>query len=223
MIPRSERGIRLRIVSAARRLVAIGISPATSGNLSVRVKTGYIITPSAVAYDALHPDDLVFMGEDWTHGGGQRRPSSEWRLHRDIYKSRQEIGAVVHVHSPCATTLACLRKPIPAFHYEVAFAGGKDIRCGEYATFGTEDLSQSALQALDGRRACLLANHGALNLGETLDDAILLAERVEFLARAYWQALQVGEPVLLDDAEMARVLAKFATYGKQTPLFAQAE
>ena len=221
MIPRSERGIRMRIVAAARRLVEIGISPATSGNLSVRVKTGYIVTPSATAYTALHPDDLVFMGEDWTHGGGQKRPSSEWRLHRDIYKTRPEVGAVVHVHSPCATTLACLRRPIPAFHYEVAFAGGRDIRCSEYATFGTEELSGAALAALEGRRACLLANHGAVALGETLDDAILLAERVEFLARAYWQALQVGEPVLLDDAEMARVLARFATYGK--PLFAQAE
>ena len=222
-IPRSERGIRYRIVAAARRLVATGLSPATSGNLSVRVKTGYIVTPSAVPYDTLHPDDLVFMGEDWTHGGGQRRPSSEWRLHRDIYRTRPEIEAVVHVHSPCATTLACLRKPIPAFHYEVAFAGGKDIRCGDYATFGTEELSQSAMAALEGRRACLLANHGALVLGATLEDALLLAERVEFLARAYWQALQVGEPVLLDDAEMARVLAKFATYGQHTPLFAQAE
>jgi L-fuculose-phosphate aldolase len=223
MIPRSERGIRLRMVAAARRLVAIGISPATSGNLSVRVKSGYIVTPSATPYDALHPDDLVFMGEDWTHGGGQKQPSSEWRLHRDVYRTRPEIGAVVHVHSPCATTLACLRKPIPPFHYEVAFAGGRDIRCGEYATFGTEELSQSALAALDGRRACLLANHGAVTLGETLEDAVLLAERLEFLARTYWQALQAGEPVLLDDAEMARVLARFATYGKQAPLFARPE
>ena len=223
MIPRSERGIRMRMVAAARRLVAIGLSPATSGNLSVRVKTGYIVTPSAVAYETLHPDDLVFMGEDWTHGGGQRRPSSEWRMHRDLYRTRPEVGAVVHVHSPFATSLACLRKSIPAFHYEVAFAGGADIRCGEYATFGSEDLSQSAQRALQDRRACLLANHGLLTLGESLDDAILLAERVEFLARAYWQALQAGEPVLLDDAEMARVLAKFATYGKPTPLLLQTE
>ena len=219
----SERGIRMRLVFAARRLSAAGMNTGTAGNLSARMPSGYIITPSAVPYDALSPEDLVFMGDDWTHSGGQKPASTEWRLHRDVYRARPEVGAVVHVHSPCATTLACLRKPIPAFHYEVAFAGGKDIRCGDYATFGTEDLSQSALKALEDRRACLLANHGALHLGETLDDAILLAERVEFLARAYWQALQVGEPVLLDDAEMARVLAKFATYGKQTPLFAQAE
>jgi L-fuculose-phosphate aldolase len=187
------------------------------------VKSGYNITPSAASYDTLHPDDLVFMGEDWTHGGGQRQPSSEWRLHRDVYRTRPAMGAVVHLHSPFATTLACLRKPIPAFHYEVAFAGGADIRCADYATFGTEDLSQAAQRALEGRQACLLANHGALAMGESLEDAILLAERVEFLARAYWQALQVGEPVLLDDAEMARVLARFATYGKHTPLFARVE
>jgi L-fuculose-phosphate aldolase len=223
VIPRSERGIRLRMVSAARRLVEIGISPATSGNLSARVKGGYIITPSAMPYGELHPDDLVFMGEDWTHGGGQRQPSSEWRLHRDIYRTRLDANAIVHVHSPGATTLACLRRRIPAFHYEVAFAGGPDIRCSEYATFGTDALSLAAQRALDDRKACLLANHGAIALGETLEDAVLLAERVEFLASTYWQALQVGEPVLLDDAEMARVLAKFATYGKQTPLFKQVD
>lgn len=210
----SERGIRMAMMSAARRLVDLGLSPATSGNLSARVKGGYLITPSGVAYASLSPEDLVYMGDDWTHSGGQRPQSSEWRLHRDIYRQRPGIEAVVHMHSPAATTLACLRRPIPAFHYEVAFGGGNDIRCAEYATFGTQELSDAALVALRERRACLLANHGALALGGSVDEALVLAERLEHLAVLYLQALQVGEPVLLDDAEMSRVAQKFTTYGK---------
>ncbi|HYC37426.1 MAG TPA: class II aldolase/adducin family protein [Usitatibacter sp.] len=210
----SERGIRMRIVKTARRLVALGLSPATSGNLSARSKGGYLITPSGAAYESLGPDDIVFMGDDWTHSGGQKPPSSEWRLHRDIYRTRAEAGGVVHVHSTAATALACLRRSIPPFHYEVAFAGGRDIRCSEYATFGTQELSAAAAKALEGRRACLLANHGAITFAETVEDAALLAERVENLARLYLTTLPVSEPVLLDDAEMARVVAKFRAYGK---------
>lgn len=211
----SERGVRMRLASAARRLAASGANTGSSGNLSARVPRGYLVTPSGFPNETLHPDDLVFMGEDWTHGGGQRTPSSEWRLHRDIYQKRPEANAVVHTHSPYATTLACLRRPIPPFHYEVAFAGGADIRCGEYATFGTQELSDAALAALHGRSACLLANHGAVTLGAGIEEAVALAEKVEALARLYWQALQVGEPALLDEVEMARVAQKFATYGKR--------
>lgn len=213
MIP-SERGVRMRLVNVARRLVANGLSPATSGNLSARVKNGYIITPSGASSATVSPDELVYMGYDWTHSGGQLPPSSEWRLHRDIYRRHENVAAVVHVHSPAATTLACLRRGIPAFHYEVAFAGGKDIRCAEYATFGTQELSDRVLAALDGRHACLLANHGAVSFGPSIEEAALLAERVENLARLYCQALQLGEPVLLDDDEMARIVEKFAGYGK---------
>ena len=209
-----DRGLRLRVVTAARRLSAQGMNPGKSGNLSARVDGGFVVTPSGVAYDGMHPDDLVFVGADGAHGGGERAPSSEWRLHRDIYARRPEAGAVVHSHSPYATTLACLRRSIPAFHYEVAFAGGSDIRCAGYATFGTQALSDLALSALEGRKACLLANHGALAQGADLGDAVGLAEKVEALARLYWQALQVGEPALLDEVEMARVLEKFRTYGK---------
>ena len=136
-------------------------------------------------------------------------------MHRDIYRTRSEVHAVVHTHSPFATTLACLRRLIPPFHYEVAFAGGRDIPCAAYATFGTQELSAAALHALEGRRACLLANHGAVALGTSVEDAVRLAERVEALARLYWQALQIGQPVLLDDDEMARAVAKFATQGKE--------
>jgi L-fuculose-phosphate aldolase len=210
-----ERGLRVRLVSMARRLVSMGISPGTSGNLSARVEGGMIVTPSAVAYDSMHPDDLVFLGPDGERGGGQREPSTEWRMHRDIYAKLPAAGAVVHVHSPFATTLACLRRPIPAFHYEVALAGGMDIPCAGYATFGTQELADLALAALRDRRACLLANHGAIAWGGTLEAAALLAERVEFLARVYWQALQVGEPELLNVAEMDHAGAKFGRYGKK--------
>jgi len=210
----NERGLRLNVVQAARRLSELGLNSGRAGNLSVRVDGGFVVTPSGAAYESMHPDDLVYLTSAGDYGGGQRTPSSEWRIHRDIYAQRQDAKAVVHTHSPFATTLACLHRGIPAFHYEVAFAGGSDIRCSPYATFGTQDLSDHALKALEGRRACLLANHGVLALGDSLEGALGLAEKVENLARVYWQALQVGEPVLLDEVEMARVVEKFLTYGK---------
>jgi L-fuculose-phosphate aldolase len=146
---------------------------------------------------------------------GERQPSTEWRLHRDIYRSRAEAAAIVHTHSSYATTFACLGRPIPAVHYEIAFAGGGDIRCAPYATFGTQALSDNALAALEGRSACLMANHGVVAFAPTVEQAVVLADKVEELARVYWQALQVGEPVVLNDAEIARVLEKFRTYGRE--------
>jgi len=211
---KDERHIRYKVAAAARHLYTSGLNPGRSGNLSARLERGFVITPSGAPYDTMHPDDLVFLDDDGEHGGGQGKPSSEWRLHLEIYTQRPEIGAVVHTHSPFATTLACLHRAIPPFHYEIAFAGGSDIRCAPYATFGTPALSDRAVEALIERRACLLANHGAVAIGADLEAAVELAEKVEALARLYWQALQVGEPVLLDEAEMARVLAKFSTYGK---------
>ena len=205
----------MRLPDCARRLAATGLNPGMSGNLSARVDPGFVVTPSGVAYESLHPDDLVYLDAAGASGGGQRAPSSEWRLHRDLYARHPGAGAVVHTHSPYATTLACLRRGIPAFHYEVAFAGGRDIACAEYATFGTQALSDHALAALAGRRACLLANHGAVAYGESLAAALGLAEKVEALARLYWQALQVGEPALLDEVEMGRVLERFVRYGKE--------
>src|SRR5206468_2125120 len=184
----AERGIRMRLVAAARRLAASGMDSGMSGNLSARLEQGYLVTPSAIRYDAMHPEDLVFMGLDWTHGGGQRAPSSEWRLHRDIYARRPEAMAVLHLHSPFATSLACLRRGIPAFHYEVALAGGADIRCATYSTFGTQALSDATTRALESRRACVLANHGVVAIGTTLEEAVALSEKVEYLARTYWQA-----------------------------------
>ena len=209
-----ERGLRMRLAAVARRFSAQGMNPGRSGNFSARLHGGFVITPSGAPYETMHPDDLVYVDEQVGFGGGQRKPSTEWRLHRDIYARFGEARAVVHTHSPFATTLACLGRGIPAFHYEVAFAGGADIRCAPYATFGTQALSDHALAALEGRRACLLANHGALAWGPTLEEAAGLAEKLEALARLYWQALQVGEPRILSDEEMAAVLARFEGYGR---------
>lgn len=209
----AERGLALALVTAARRMSELGLAHGKSGNLSARTPSGFLVTPSGKAYASMAPGDMVSVdGDGEAHGA--HKPSSEWRIHRDIYARHAEAAAVVHTHSFYATTLACLRRPIPAFHYEVAFAGGSDIRCSEYATFGTQELSDRALEALQGRKACLLANHGVVALGASLDEALGLAEKVEALARIYWQALQVGEPALLDAAEMARVAAKLSTYGK---------
>lgn len=146
---------------------------------------------------------------------GPLKPSSEWRIHRDLYRARPEVAAVVHAHSPHAVSLACLRKPIPAFHYMVAAAGGRDIPCAGYATFGTEALSQNVLAALAGRRACLMANHGQVAIGHGLEEALRLAEIVEELSAQYWRACLMGEPVLLSEAEMEEVLARFADYGQR--------
>ncbi len=208
--------LRQHLVDAARRMNVLGINQGTSGNLSVRAGDGLLLTPSGVAYESMTPEDVVWMDLDghWSCPAPGRRPTSEWRFHRDILAARPDAGAVVHTHAMFCTTLACLRREIPPFHYMVAVAGGTDIRCADYATFGTQALSDRALAALSGRKACLLANHGMLALGADLDRALALAVEVETLAAQYWRALQIGRPVLLDDAEMARVLEKFKTYGK---------
>jgi L-fuculose-phosphate aldolase len=175
-----------------------------------------LITPSGVSYDRLDAGSLVAVDADGTPHGSLA-PSSEWRFHLAIYAARPEAGAVVHSHSPHATALACLGRPMPAFHYEVAFAGGRDIRCAPYATFGTKALSDSVVEALAERRACLVANHGVVCLGENLGRALALAQSVEQLARIYLLALSVGEPRILSDEEMDVVLRKFENYGPRDP------
>ena len=209
----SEIELRLEIIATALAMNARGINRGKSGNVSARIEGGFLVTPSGLAYEATVPEDIVEM----SHAGeprGSRLPSSEWRFHRDIYASRADAGAIVHAHSPFATTLACLGRDIPAFHYMIAVAGGKNIRCAPYATFGTQELSDHALRALEARKACLLANHGMIAIGATLAAALALAVQVEALAEQYWRALQIGVPNLLSDAEMDVVLAKFATYGQ---------
>jgi L-fuculose-phosphate aldolase len=211
-----HRALRQEIIATARRMNALGINQGKSGNLSHRIPEGFLVTPTGMTYDALRPADIVEMGFDGSHRG-TRLPSSEWRFHRDILAARPEANALIHTHAMFATTLACLGREIPAFHYMVAVAGGDSIRCAPYATFGTEALSRHALAALEGRKACLLANHGMIAVGATLEAALALAVEVETLAAMYWRALQVGEPRLLDAPEMARVLEKFRTYGQQAP------
>ncbi|MBZ4419288.1 class II aldolase/adducin family protein [Myxococcus sp. RHSTA-1-4] len=209
-----DRALREAMITTARKMNAAGLNQGTSGNLSVRVEGGFLLTPTGMDYDTLVPEDLVLMRFDGSHEG-RRLPSSEWQLHRDILAARPEAGAVLHAHSMFCTTLACLRRGIPAFHYMISAAGGSDVRCAPYATFGTAELAKSALAALEGRKACLLANHGMLALGKDLAGAFKLAVEVETLAAMYWRALQVGEPVILDSAEMERVIEKFKTYGQQ--------
>lgn len=203
-----------QIIDTCLAMNASGINHGTSGNVSARYGDGFLITPSGVAYEDLTPDNIVEVDLDG-NPKGDLLPSSEWRMHRDIYASRSEAGAVVHTHSTHATALATLRRGIPAFHYMVAMAGGTDIRCSDYATFGSEDLSKTMIEAMEGRRACLLANHGYIGFGADLRKALALAVEVESLARQYYTALQMGDPVILDDVQMAEVLEKFKTYGKQ--------
>ena len=209
--------LRQQLIMTARRMTAVGLNRGTAGNLSVRAgdgREGFLITPTGMAYDALQADDVVFMQLDGT-SEGCRKPSSEWRFHRDLYVARPEAGAIVHAHSPFATSLACLRRDIPPFHYMIARFGGDSLRCAGYATFGTQALSDAVLQAMAGRRACLLANHGMLVFGDDLEQALDLGVELETLCEQYWSACQLGEPVLLDAAEMATVLAKFGSYGQQ--------
>lgn len=207
----SEQSAARALLDAAKSLVRTG-NVGTSGNLSVREGEGMLITPSGIPYDQLVLDDLVAVDADGS-ARGDRSPSSEWRFHRAIYAARPEAGAVVHCHAPHATALACLGRGIPAFHYEVAFAGGRDIRCAPYATFGTEALSDNVVAALEGRNACLLAHHGLVCFHGDLAKAMHLAEMVEHLARIYGLCLAMGEPETLPDDEMARVLDRFRHYG----------
>lgn len=214
---KDDRSLREAVIATARAMNAAGINRGKSGNVSARLRgggfDGFLVTPSGLPYADTTPVDIVAMSLDGDVQG-HRVPSSEWRFHRDIYRSRADAGAIVHTHAPFATTLACLGRGIPAFHYMVAAAGGPDIRCAPYATFGTQALSDAALGALEGRRACLLAHHGMIAIGASLDAALALAVEVETLAELYWRALQIGEPAILADEEMAIVLAKFATYGQ---------
>jgi len=206
--------LREQLIETAIAMNASGINRGTSGNLSVRSDGGFLITPSGLNYTEMAPVDIVQMNleGEWA---GSHKPSSEWRIHRDIYRAREDARTVLHAHPVNCATLACLGKPIPAFHYMVAVAGGKDIRCAAYATFGTQRLSEHVLTALTGRKACLMANHGLVCLEHDLRRALALAVEIEQLAKAYYQCLTVGEPVILDDAEMEIVLKKFSNYGQQ--------
>jgi L-fuculose-phosphate aldolase len=210
-----ERILREDIIAACRALNAHGLNQGTSGNISARFGSDLLITPSATPYDALTPDMIARMplaGEPGAWSGA-RKPSTEWRFHHAILATRPEMNAVVHAHPPYATALAIARKEIPACHYMIAAFGGTNVRCAGYARFGTEALSQLALEALRDRSACLLANHGMIAVGETLDKAMWRAVELETIARHYGLSLALGGPVLLTDAEIAEAAAAFGTYG----------
>ncbi len=210
-----EAWLRQQIIDTALAMSKEGLSPGTSGNVSARWAEGLLITPTGLAYDDLIPEDIVFLDKKGKTSPGARKPSSEWRFHLSAYGAREEAGAIVHTHSRFATALACARKPIPAFHYMVAVAGGADIPLADYATFGTGELADHVAAALKDRSACLMANHGQIACGETLEAALGLAREVEALAAQYVAVCQIGEPYILEDAEMDAVLERFKCYGQQ--------
>lgn len=211
--------LRREIVETARRLDSTGLNRGTSGNVSARVRGGFLVTPSGVPSDEMAPIDVVEMGIDGKVVGPVSKtapePSTEWPFHAAIYAARPDAEAIVHAHSEAAMAVACLRRDVPAFHYMVAVAGGTSLRCARYATFGTAELARAAVEALEGRRACLLANHGQVAVHQTLRKALTLAIEVESLCATYLRALSAGTPVTLSETQMAEVTSKFSTYGRR--------
>jgi L-fuculose-phosphate aldolase len=222
-----EAGVRTRgmdhrktLIAAAQKMAALGLAQGTSGNLSLRTADGILITPSAVLYDALTPEMIPLMLTSGDYGAyrGRYRPSSEWRFHLDILAARPELGAVVHHHAPYTTALSMARKEIPACHYMIARFGGAPVRCAHYALFGTAELSANVLAALEGRTACLMANHGGLSVGKDIEAALTAANELEALAQHYVLSLAAGGPVLLSEAEVLAALEQFgAVYGPNVP------
>lgn len=203
---------RQAIIDVCLEMEKAGLTRGSSGNVSSRTAKGFLVTPSGMPPRTLTPGDIVEMDMEGNPAGA-RKPSSEWRFHRDIYAARPEIAAILHNHPPFGIALASHGRGIPAFHYMVAMAGGIDIRCAPYATYGTQELSDHAVAALEGRFACLLANHGMIACGPNLERALALAIEVESLAEGYWRALQIGEPTILSKEEMDIVIEKFKSYG----------
>jgi L-fuculose-phosphate aldolase len=213
----NEQEARQSVVEACRRMNALGINQGTSGNVSVRYGDEMLISPSATQYEIMRAEDVAALPIEGEYGKwrGSLRPSTEWRFHLDIMRSRPDIGAVVHSHPTFCTTLAIARRDIPACHYMIAAFGGNDVRCAPYATFGSKELSEHALRALAGRNACLLANHGMIVCGADLAKAIWRAVELETIARQYYHSLLIGGPVVLSEADIAETIARFTTYGMQ--------
>lgn len=209
-----EQAARREVVETALAMSRRGLSPGRSGNVSRRFAGGMLITPTGMPYEDIAPADIVQVAADGSVAADQRRPSSEWRFHLAAYEARPDAGAVVHTHSMHATVLACAHRPIPAFHYMVAVAGGSDIPLVPYATFGTKKLARHVAKGLARRNACLMANHGQIAIGATCARALDLAGEVEVLAEQFWKVLALGKPIVLDDAEMAAVLERFKSYGQ---------
>ena len=209
---------RNQIIEYSLKLNSTNLSPLRSGNISLRGieddVEGYLITPSGKKYETLKPDDIVFMGlnEEVKNINIDNKPSSEWRFHRDIYENKKEAHAIVHAHSPHATAVSSHGKPIPPFHYMIALAGGEDIKCAAYATFGTKELSNNVIKALENRSACLMSNHGQVAFGKNLDEAFELSQEIENICQQYVIALKIGKPKILSFEEIQRVLSKAKNY-----------
>ena len=210
-----ELALRRAVSETARELNSRGINVNKSGNISARFRDGFLVTPTGVPYETLLPEDIVFIDLESGGSQGRRLPSSEWEMHAEVYRARTDAGAVAHCHSAYATALACQNMPIPAFHYMVAAAGGDSIDVVPYETFGTHALAVRAAESLRKKNACLLEHHGSLAIGKTLAKAIQLLAEVENLARQYCIVRSLGEPRLIPADEMAQVVQKFKTYGRQ--------
>ena len=211
-----ETALRKDIVTRSRELNASGINQGTSGNISVRFEDRMLITPSAIPYEELEPEMIASMPLDEPDKGswvGPLKPSSEWHFHRRLMLVREDAAAIVHAHPTYCTTLAICRKDIPSCHYMIAAFGGSNVRCSGYATFGTDELSKLAEEAIEGRTACLLANHGMITVGDTLTRAMWRAIELETIARQYYFSLLIGGPVLLSEAAIDETLKGFSSYG----------
>ena len=213
---------RKKIIEFSLKLNTTNLSPLRSGNISIRIneddEDGYLITPSGKKYENLKPEDIVFMPfnkKNESLDEKDKNPSSEWRFHHDIYKNKKEAKAIVHAHSPNATAISSHGKPVPPFHYMVALAGGEDIKCANYATFGTKELSNNVIKALENRKACLMSNHGQVAFGNNLEEAFELALEIENICHQYVIALKIGDPKILSFKEMKKVLEKAKNYKKE--------
>jgi L-fuculose-phosphate aldolase len=210
----TRESLAQQVIDTCLSMNALGINQGSAGNVSVRFENGFLITPSGMAYERLRPRHIVLVDLQG-YCADRLDPSSEWRMHRDIYAEHGDAGAVLHAHSTFATALSCLRIGIPAFHYMIAVAGGRDIRCADYALFGTQELSDNMLSALSGRRACLLGTHGMICFHDNLERVLALGVEIETLAKQYWHARLAGDPVILSETQMHEVLRQFEGYGKQ--------
>ena len=206
------KNLRFEVIQYAKMLNSKKLSTLRSGNISVRYKDGFLITPSGAKYSSLKKKDIVFVSLKGIFDKKKGIPSSEWRFHQDIYLNKKKANAIVHAHSSCATAISTHRKSIPAFHYMVTMAGGNDIKCAKYATYGTRELSKNILKALKNRLACLIGNHGQIAFSENLSKAFELAEEVENLSKQYINALKIGKPKILSSKEMNKVLSKAKNY-----------
>jgi L-fuculose-phosphate aldolase len=206
--------LRSEIIKYSKMLNSKKLSALRSGNISVRYKDGFFITPSGKKYSSLKKKDIVFVSLDGTFDRKKGIPSSEWRFHQDIYLNKKHAKAIVHAHSSCATAISSHGKSIPAFHYMIAMAGGNDIKCAKYATYGTRELSKNILKVLKNRLACLIGNHGQIAFSENLSKAFELAEEVENLSHQYINALKIGKPKILSSNEIKKVLGKAKNYKK---------